>query len=354
MKCNTVLIKLKLRLILQLKLIIKTVLLMINYTQITEEERVKIYEYKKIQMGVRAIAKKLKRAPSSISRELRRNSDRIGYLYPRDAHEATKRRKAKLIPKMIKNRILRAYVIEKLNKYWSPSAIAGRWNLDNPYRTIQAETIYRFIYAKFSRNLELYKLLPRKKKKRGFIMRIQRNKAKIPDRISVHVRPSDVLLRHNFGHCESDLFFNKGSMSANVLNSIERKSRKIFLVKNKSKSSKNVQKALNKSIGYFAQTNTMDNGTEFSRHTDLNKKGIKTYFCDPGSPWQKGSVENANGLLRRFIPFKLYHKAVTQEYLNQIMDIVNNTPRKVLGYLTPNEVFFAEFTQKFAGVALRN
>lgn len=323
-----------------------------KYSQLSLSERFKIYEYLKYKTSKRKIGRLLGRSHGTISREINRNSDRYGYLYPKDAHEQTQQRKAKPPLKIEKIIGLKDYIISKLESFWSPRAIAGRWSKETPGHTIQAETIYRYIYSNEAKALKLWRLLPKKRKKRG-ISRKRQTSSTIKKRVSIHKRPSIVSSRETFGHYEADLFFNKGSMSKNVLITVERKSRKLFLKKNKTKSTKTVIGALRRSIDSSIKSITFDNGTEFAEHTTLQKNGISTYFCDPGKPWQKGSVEQTIKVIRRFIPFGLSYQEISQDFLDGVANIINNTPRKSLNFLTPNEVFGA-FYRKIPSGALQN
>lgn len=318
------------------------VLHMNKYTQLTLNERNKIYEGVKMGKGIRHIAKELERAPSTVSREIRRHSDHIGYLYPRDGHAQAFSRKARYGSKIDRVPGLRGYIIEKLHLFWSPVAIAGRWSKEQPPFSITPETIYRFIYSKENLQLKLWEILPRRKRKRG-IKRKRRSICTIEQRVSINERPNHIAQRDEPGHFEADLFFNKGNMSANSLTLVERKSRMILLVKHNSKKSDPIIGSVGRSVGSFAKSVTFDNGKEFAMHYKLNPNGIKTFFCDPGKPWQKGSVEHANGLLRRFVPFKLPAYLIKQNTLDRVAGIINNIPRKSLGFLTPLEVFKKEF-----------
>jgi IS30 family transposase len=309
---------------------------MVYYTQLKETDRVKIYKGLAQGLSVNALAQEIARHKSTIYRELQRNSDRIGYLYPRDAHEKTKNRKARHGSKINRNPDLKAYVIEQILLGRAPVVIAGRWNKNHPNKRICAETVYQFAYHQKNIHLGLWKHFPKAKKKRGLMRKKRKSGSPILHRISIHQRPAEIENRETFGHFEADLMFNKGSQSINTLTVIERKSRMVFLVKHNSKHSLPIIESIKKKIGNAALSCTFDNGTEFSDHW---KMGIPTYFCDPGSPWQKGSVENMNGLLRKDLPFELDPKLVTQEYLDSVAYRINNTPRKSLGYSTPMEVF---------------
>jgi IS30 family transposase len=291
-----------------------------KYTQITLQERVKIFNGLCAGMSRRSIAKTIGRDRSSIGREINRNSDRNGYLYPQRAQERTDKRKAR--HGHMVNRIpgLKEYVVAKLHDYWSPIAIAGRWSLENPSQSITKESLYAWIYSKEGRMMGLPKLLPRGKPKRGYV-RARRSRTAIPFRVSIKKRPESINQRQELGHAEADLMFNRGSQSANVLTMVDRKSRLVGLVKNESVNSV-----------------TCDNGMEFSEHVQITDKlSIPVYFCAPGAPWQKGAVENMNKMLRRFLPFSLNANDIAQEKLDWVADILNNTPRAILGFLTPFE-----------------
>jgi IS30 family transposase len=310
-----------------------------KYTQITLQERVKIFNGLCAGMSRGSIAANLGRDRSSIGREISRNSDRNGYLYPQRAQERTDKRKAK--HGYMVNRIpgLKEYVVAKLYEYWSPIAIAGRWSLENPSQSITKESLYAWIYSKEGRMLGLPKLLPRGKPKRGYV-RARKSKAPIPFRVSIKKRPESINQRQELGHVEADLMFNRGSQSANVLTMVDRKSRFVGLVKNESKKSKIViDGIIDWSEKHGVNSVTCDNGTEFSEHVQITDKlSIPVYFCAPGAPWQKGAVENMNKMLRRFLPFPLNAHEIAQEKLDWVADILNNTPRAILGFLTPLEV----------------
>jgi transposase, IS30 family len=322
-----------------------------QYTQLKSNERALIFEFTKAGWGNNRIAAAIGRDKSTVSRERERNGDMIGYLYPTEAQAITNARKARHGPKVARHPELKKYVIDKLHACWAPDAIAGRWSKEHPEQSITTEAVYAFIYGKHARVLGLWKLLPRKKPKRGMVRRINKN-VRIQHRISIDRRPKYIERRKEAGHLEADLFFNAGSLSANVLNIVDRRSRVTFLVKNDSKFSEPIIDRLSRSVGSFAKSITFDNGTEFAMHYRLQETGIQTYFCDPGSPWQKGSVENSNGALRRYLPFKVPANSITQEILNKVADIINNIPRRSLKFLTPAEVFEQDYKMKYSSVAL--
>lgn len=307
------------------------------YTQLSELERVRVYEGLKKGWGPTVIGESIGRHKSSISRELKRNSDRIGYLYPRDAQKKTEARKARYGQKIERNTLIKSYVLEKLRERWSPKVIAGRWRKDSPEKvTVTTEAIYSWIYAPRNKDLALWKLLPKAKMRRGRTRKKYKKGSKITHRVSIHQRPDTINNRVEFGHYEADLMFNQGSQSANILTLVERTSRMVTLVKHETKHSGPITHSIREKIGATALSCTFDNGLEFSQHYTI---GIPTFFCDPASPWQKGSVENMNGLARGDIPFSMDPNSITQEYLDAVAYRLNNKPRESLNYQTPYEVF---------------
>jgi transposase, IS30 family len=311
-----------------------------RYHQLQFQERYKIFQGQKQGKSRRQIAEELGRDPSTVSRELRRNSDHKGfYYYPEDAHGASKKRKAKHGSKIARNDSLNMYVIRRLREGWAPGAIAGRWTKENPNNPVTAEAIYNFVYRHENKKLELHRLLPRKKVKRG-IVRKSKAVGKIMNRTSIHERPASINERNEVGDFEADLIFYKGSQSINVLTAIDRKTRYAFMIKNESKHSEEILEKASAKLSKIARSVTFDNGKEFASHLKLtDKHGIKTYFCDPASPWQKGSIEHFNGMTRRILPFEVSPHAVTQEELNAVARTINHMPRKSLNFLTACEAF---------------
>ena len=312
-----------------------------KFSQLSYHERHKIYTGLCQGKSKRRIAKEIERSTSTITREIIRNSDGYGYLYPGNAHEMTKKRKNINAPKINRNADLKAYLIKKLKERWSPDTISIQWNLDHSDQPICKETIYQWLYSDNSEEkITLRKLLVRSRKKRG--IKVKTGKPKIKDRVSIHQRPDRVSQRIEVGHFECDLMFNSGSQSQNICTLVERKTRKSFLILNDNKSTKTVMDALIEHIKLEelpVESITFDNGTEFTDHTRLKELNIDTYFCDPGKPWQKGSIEHLNGMLRRYLPFDRPAADITKEYVAQINEKINRMPRKILSRKTPSDAF---------------
>jgi len=317
-----------------------------KFTQLSIKEREKLYIGIKADKSMRKIAFELKRSPSTISRELGRNTANqgIGYL-PDTADVIAKDRKKAHKPKLECRPELKEYVLEKLHESWSPEMIAGRLKLEKPLCIkVCAETIYSFIYNKNGIKLELYKLLAKARPRRGIRYGRKPRGTGIPNRTSIHDRPKSIDERTEPGHFEGDLTFFEGNQSGNIGVIIERKSRFAFLSKNESKHTNTVMKSIFNKLASIPfkgrKTITFDNGKEFTKHTVL-KKHLKmgTFFCDKHSPWQKGQVENANVLLHRFIPKKTPFWQITDRLVQAVQDKMNNLPRKCLDFRTPVEVF---------------
>lgn len=315
-----------------------------KFSHVSYHERAMIYRKLCEQKGIREIAREIGRDPSTVSREVRRNADQIGYLYAGEAHEMAEKRRHRNKPKIVNNLGLKTYIVEKIqNERWSPRVIAGRWNLENEGLKISPEAIYQWIYSKDCEKLELRKYLIRARRKRG--LRRKATAHPIKGRTSVHDRPEIINQRAQAGHLEGDLIFNSGSQSMNITTMVDRVTRYAILVKNESKHSKTIMDAMTERLlkeGIKVKSMTFDNGTEFAEHGKLKDAlGANTYFCDPGAPWQKGSIENLNGMLRRFLPFSMKAHDITSELVEQINQKINNMPRAILGFKTPLEAMKA-------------
>lgn len=316
-----------------------------RHQKLSLEEREKIAVLKACGKSLREIAASLGRHHSSLSRELRRNKSRLfdsrGY-WPAQAQIKARKRKSKASRKpRLQNLQIRNYVIEKLKKFWSPELIAGRILLDLPGLKISHEAIYQFIYEDA---WELFPFLARKHKRR----RLRFNHKKpthlaIPDRTFISQRPEEINQRVTFGHWEGDSMISRAnSVSMHAL--LERKSRYLKLTKILRNSSDCVRNAVIRKLSPLKksarQSITYDNGTENSNHLEINQE-LKTqsYFCNPYHSWEKGSVENSIGLVRRFIPKKTDLQKIPNTKISQIENLINNRPKKCLNYQTPKEVF---------------
>ncbi len=332
-----------------------------KHTQITAQERDLIAIWKGKEVSHKEIARRLGRPTSTISREIRRNSFRDSqgnrYYVAIHAQAKAKRRKSlagKRYP--LKNPIVYAYVLDKLRNGWSPEQIAGRLKKTYGQTMICHETIYQFIYAKGSQSMKLWEKLPWKRKKRKKKSGRKVHRSHIPDRVSIHQRPKSVNQRLVFGHWEGDTLEGRKSEKDGIHAEVERLSRLIQAKKIERIAGKETQEAQREIFSCLPEkarrSTTLDNGKENHLHYQLRKKlRMKTYHCDPYSAWQKGSVEQAVGLLRRYLPKRTSLSTLNQEELEDIVEELNNRPRKVLNYNTPKEVF--ETYLNNSGVAIQ-
>ena len=315
-----------------------------KYKHISPQERDEISNLYAKGQSISAIAIILKRSKSTISNELRRNSTNKGY-YSQQANETSRNRWSKAHKRnRIPNMATRRYMEEKLKRGWTPEQISGRLKLKHPQMCVSYETIYQYIYE-CERVWCLY--LPRKHTHRYKKSNIRKTKRTlIPNRISINQRPLVVELREEFGHFEADSVVSRKSKSA--LNTmVERKSRFTMIKKIESKTAENTSIAMSKSLHilpkHSVKTVTFDNGLEFVLHTRTNEEfQSQSYFCEPYHSWEKGSIENRNGIIRRYLPKGTDFDTITDVDIKWIQDRINNTPMKCLGYKTPTEVFEKE------------
>ena len=299
--------------------------------------------------SIRSIAARLGRAPSTVSRELKRNGGQEGYRATQADSAAWDRALRPKRCKLAKNRVLARTVADKLRLLWSPEQIAG-W-LKHTYpcdesHQVSHETIYRslFIQARGALKKELLEHLRRTRGMRRSRQYTQKTAihGQIADAVSISERPASVEDRAVPGHWEGDLVFGSGSSQIATL--VERQTRYVMLVKLDGKDSQTVVNALIKNARKLPQelykSLTWDRGTEMHGHKRFTMAtDIQVYFCDPQSPWQRGSNENTNGLLRQYMPKGIDISGYSQLQLNAIARQLNQRPRKTLGFHTPAEMF---------------
>ena len=325
-----------------------------RYTHLTKEERDMIAVLRAKGVTLSDIARELSRHKSTISRELDRNAPPTnkGYYLSHKAQErAFNRWSATHKRERLKSQEIREYVESRLKKGWSPEIIAGRLSLEEPGKAISYEAIYQYIYEA---RKELVPCLVRrhmKRMKKGHSRKHQ--KSHIPNRISISERPEVVEKRRRIGDWENDTIVSRQSKVAiNVLT--DRKSRATFLKRLQQKTSEETKLAILGSLGKYPAnyryTITYDNGSENTEHEEINKVlDIKSYFCEPYHSWEKGTVENTIGLIRRWIPKKTDLANVSEIEIADIESWLNNRPRKCLNYKTPSEVFERKRSVAFAG-----
>ena len=315
-----------------------------HYGHLGLEERCTIARLREDGQSIRQIAAALDRPPSTISRELKRNGGaQVGYR-PGYAHEQAQARRWSG-SRLERDEELRDQVLAHLAQGWSPEQVAGRLVHAKSSTTISHESIYRFIYAQIRRTGDhaWRRYLPRAKSKRGWRGRKGGSPASfIRDRVPISLRPK-AAQRRLPGHWEADLMLFKTYGQA-ILVAHERRSRILLIARQPSKAAEPTARQL---IAWLEplpdtlrKTITFDNGTEFARHDLLKRSlGIQTFFCDTHSPWQKGSIENAIGRMRRPLPRKTDLADLTNDQLIACVAAYNNTPRKCLDFRSPAEAF---------------
>ena len=312
------------------------------------------YEREEISRGISAgltftqIADSMGRSTSTISREVSRNGGRSRYranVADRRAWAQSKRPKKCLLAL---NESLRAAVTEKLSLDWSPEQVAGwlkRQFPDDKSMHVSHETIYRslFIQARGVLKKELVKHLRSRRGMRRSRHRSseeEKSRTSITDLVSIRARPKEVEDRAVPGHWEGDLI--SGSKNSHIATLVERQSRFTMLVHVGGKDTESVVSALCREVGQLPEelkrTLTWDRGGELGNHRKFTlATDMKVYFCDPQSPWQRGSNENTNRLLRQYFPKKTDLSGYSQKQLNEFARKLNERPRKTLDYLTPSE-----------------
>ena len=309
-------------------------------THFTTNEREKAMVLKNQGKSFRYIAKELGRSPSTVSREFARNSKKNGDYSSSFADKKYERRRKRCCQKpLLSDEELRAYIIERMYLKWTPEQIAGRAKLEGYKTSFSYVTIYRAINSKLipveiRKEMRFrWKYKPRKSYKK---------REKIPGAVNIRERPKSAEKRKTFGHWESDTVLGRRKTGAFATH-VERKSGYLIALK-----LPNIQKetfnqatiaAFENIPAKYKKTFTLDNGSECYGHKELSDKtGMKTYFCDPYSPWQRGINENTNGLLRQFFPKKTSFASVTQDVLDGCVYLINHRPRKRLGWKSPAEV----------------
>ena len=317
--------------------------------KLTLPELQRIYIMQEQGLGIQATAKKLKRSPSAISREFKRPKPTFFYEWDcwTKAKYSFERRKG-IRSQSRKRRILKSaelenYVYEKIKEKWSPELISIRLKQEGKTETISAQAIYNWIYAE---QPELKKYLVRKGK-RGTRGGKRKAKAlKNPDKRSIHERSEVINARARFGDWEGDTVVSRSSKPC-VCSMVERKSRYLKLEKLMDCTAISFSSAAVYRLEDIPEelrlSLTLDNGGENARHKHMEKRlKIEVYFCDPYASWQRGSIENANGFLRRYFPKGTDFRYITQKQLKEVESFHNNRPMKCLGGRTPAEVFYEQ------------
>ena len=318
-------------------------------SSLTLEEREEISRGIAVGSSIRSIAQGLGRAPSTVSREISRNGGLKKYRASKAETHAWKSTTRPKACKLLLNRMLSLAVARKLKKGWSPQQIAGWLKFTYPKdqdRTVSHETIYKTLYvqARGALKKELLQHLRSNRMMRRSRQSTAKNngQGKIPDAVSISERPSSVEDRAIPGHWEGDLI--QGSGKTFIATLVERKTRYVMLLKVSDNKTKTVIDALIKQSCKLPKelykSLTWDRGTEMKGHKNFTvATDIKIFLCDPRSPWQRGSNENTNRLLREYFPKGTDISMHSQAHLNKVACQLNERPRKTLNYRTPADKF---------------
>jgi transposase, IS30 family len=283
----------------------------------------------------RAIGRSMDRGHNTVAYEIATNGGKNGY-NPNNADQYSRTRKRdtrKEWSKIEHNRELRAYIIEKLESHWNPDEIAGNMKIEKKPWYASKTAIYDWLQSVYGQQYctLLYSKRYYKKKQVKKTQRVM-----IPERVSIDKRFKGATHRTRYGHWESDTIVSRKGCKGGLSVGYERKSRLIIASKVASMSSAEHMDIIQKQVAsYKTLSITFDNGTENKQHKTL---GVPTFFCDPYSSWQKGGVENANKIIRRYFPKGTNFRTISQRSIDRVVSIINNKPRKILGYKTALEV----------------
>ncbi len=320
-----------------------------QYKQLNLKEREQLHWLIWDKLSIRKIAKIMGRDPSTISREIKRNTPPIHRRYtPHLAQAQYQARKIKVKQRpRLKDPIIVEYLIEKLQINWSPELIAGKWTKEHPRLPISHEAIYQYIYHSTkpgdANDLRPYLRRKHKRRKRKYVM-FKTVKTTISERIGIEMRPTEAQDRKQYGHWEGDSVESKREQKACLRTLVERKSRYLRLAKINQKTAELASQAtielLNQYPKSLRRTLTQDNGTEHAGHKIVTETiGIKCYFANPYHSWERGTNEQTNGLIRQYFPKGTDFATISETEIKRVEYLLNNRPRKVLNYCTPEEVF---------------
>ena len=323
-------------------------------SRLTHKERVQIQTLLNENKSKAYIAKTLNRARSTISREVNKWVQEKEDSYDADLAQWLAKDdylNKRNLDKISTYSLLKFFVYKGLLSNWTPEQISGRLKELYPNDSIMSishEAIYRHIYSRpqASLNKKLIKLLVRKKTRRRPAKKRRGTGSKIINQVSIDSRPKHIELRQEIGHWEGDLVIGKNHKSA-IGTIVERKSRYTIIIKLKSKKADEVAKMFSKKLNQlnplFKKTMTYDNGIEMARHEKITEKtGMKIYFAHPYSSWERGTNENTNGLIRRYLPKGTDFNQINKKQLIIIQEKLNNRPRKIIGFKTPKEIMNSE------------
>ncbi len=324
---------------------------MTSYKHITTGERELIFLYSNMGYSIHRIGKLLKRSASTISRELRRHSGQ-GFAYsPSNAQRRYNRNKKKCGSKRLLDTSIIKPMIQTLfiDYQWLPEQISNRLKLECPEEFISYNTIYRAVYrGDFNHCVSVNSRgaltkLRRRGKKYG-IKKYQDGRGHFYDARSIHDWPDEAIERKECGHWEADTVLGKAGKAC-VVTLVDRKSRFLLIGKAERKKAVDVASTIKNLLSSIPmnqrKTLTPDRGQEFAHYERISTENhIDCYFADPSSPWQRGTNENTNGLVREYLPKSVDMTPIFDDFIESVAFKINNRPRKCLGWKTPYEVFY--------------
>ena len=315
-----------------------------SYTHLTINERTKKETLLHLGWSARAIAQQIKRHHSTVSREIQRMNNHSSTYEASDAQADYQHKRMQSKPKGKWNKDRAHYLTQTLAATWSPEQIEGRMKQDDPEHAVSFKTIYRWIYQE--KLVQGNTIFLRHKGKRR---KPRESRGRFNLGLSIRQRPKEVKQRETFGHWELDtVVSSRGKSKGCLATFVERKTRYYYAVKMPDRSALSMEKAVATALEELALpmfTATVDRGKEFACHQALlEEHGLMVYFADPYSSWQRGSNENANGLLREFFPKKFDLNTIDQAELECALDLINHRPRKCLGWKTSHEAIMDELS----------
>ena len=311
-----------------------------SYKRVTEEERKCIHRWRQEGLGLREVGRRLRRAASSIIREIQRNTGGRGYR-PKQAHWMSTEKAKRAGPRRFTEAV-RLDAEARLKDGWTPDIIGNRARLEGR-AWVCKETIYTHIYADAKAGGTLWTYLPRarRKRRRRCPRPDGRGRGRIPNQRRIDTRPAEVETRQTVGHWEGDLI-NGAHETGNLITLVERNTRFTLVGRTDSKEADEVTRGICALFGTLPQavllSLTLDNGKEFARHEEVARTtNMAVYFARPYHSWERGANENVNGLIRRLHPKKSSFADIGRTELKRVDTFLNNRPRKCLGWRTPRE-----------------
>lgn len=309
-----------------------------KFTNISASERLEVSILKSRGYSIREIAREMERSPNTISYELRKNQVNGEYNPKKADSKSWLRKRMRKIQWMKIEEIpeLKEYIIEGLRKKWNPDEISGRMKLEKRPWYISKNSIYRWLYSSRGQRYcpLLYSKRFRRRKRTG-----SKKRTLIPNRVDISERSRGAENRTRYGHWEKDAVNSKQGISASLAVAEERKSRLMVATKVRNMSPVNHELATQKMLeNKKALSITRDNGIENTHHQETE---TPSFFCEPYSSWQKGGIENGNKLIRVFFPKGTDFRFVTQNQVDQAVKLINEKPRRILGFRTAFEVALA-------------